>query len=343
MKAESVDNIDVAISGHSRLALACADVGIDIKTYHRWKIKSCDLRKGPITTPANKLTEGERQMIVTVSNSKEYCDLAPCQIVPKLADEGIYIAGESSFYRVLKDMKMLEHRGKARPKSSYRPLPLTATRPNTIYSWDITFLRASVTGTFYYLYLFLDIFSRKIVGAEVHEKESMEHSSALIEKICLNENVLRDQLVLHSDNGSSMKGITMLVMLQRLGIVPSFSRPHVSDDNPFSESLFKTLKYCPRYPSKPFESLTTARAWVAEFVEWYNNVHLHSAIKFVTPNDRHEGRDVEILEKRKIVYEEAKLKNPCRWSGPTRNWEVVEEVHLNNLHKNVKEGIKIAA
>ncbi|GAB4411101.1 MAG: hypothetical protein OHK0056_14720 [Bacteriovoracaceae bacterium] len=306
-------------------------MGIDIKTFKRWKADTEDKRKGPVKSPANKLTDAEKEEIVQISTTKEFMDLPPCQIVPTLADKGKYIASESSFYRVLRERKLLEHRGKSKRPSHNRPAPLTATGPNQIFSWDITYLRTPIAGKFYYLYMFMDIFSRKIVGYEVHEEECNVKASRLIEKICDAEDVKQDQLILHSDNGGAMKGATMLATLQKLGIMPSFSRPRVSDDNPYSESLFKTVKYCPEYPSRPFDSLDAASAWVASFVDWYNNHHLHSGIKFVTPADRHSGKDKAILKRRKIVYETAKIQNPNRWSGQTRDWKFIEEVNLNHL------------
>lgn len=326
-----------------RKALACDDMGIDIKTYQRWYRSVKDKRKGPITPPANKLSEDEKAEIIKVSTSREFMDLSPRQIVPLLADRGIYIASESSFYRTLKERDLLKHRRKSKEPSKNRPSPLVATSANQIYSWDITFLKSSILGKFYYLYMFMDIYSRKIVGWEVHEMESSELSSALIDKICIEENIARDQLVLHSDNGASMKGATMLATLQRLGVVPSFSRPRVSDDNPYSESLFKTLKYCPEYPSKPFLSIDKAKVWVNSFVEWYNYKHLHSGINFVTPIDRHEGKDKEILNRRNVVYETAKLKNSIRWSGSVRNWSKVDKVYLNHLQEGRELGTKKAS
>ena len=184
-------------------------------------------------------------------------------------------------------------------------------------------------GRFYYLYLIMDIYSRKIVGWEVHEEEAAAHASTLISRTCLKEKVNSGQLVLHSDNGSPMKGATMLATLQRLGVMPSFSRPSVSDDNPFSESLFKTLKYTPFYPDKPFESLDASRQWVRGFVTWYNKEHRHSALCFVTPNQRHTGEDTRILANRAALYQGAQQKNPHRWSGQTRNWSLSNEVWLN--------------
>lgn len=318
-------------------------MGIDVKTYKRWKSCIEDKRKGPVNAPANKLSIDEVNEIVRLSTSKEYVDLPPTQIVPALADKGIYIASESSFYKVLKEKKLLEHRGKTKKRSNDRPAPLVATSPNEIYSWDITYLRSSIAGKFYFLYMFMDVYSRKIVGYEVFENESMENSSLLIERICAKENVAKEQLVLHSDNGGAMKGATMLATLQRLGVVPSFSRPRVSNDNPYSEALFKTLKYCPEYPSKPFESLDAANAWVDKFVFWYNNIHLHSGIKFVTPASRHRGEDEAILEKRKQVYEEAKNKNPNRWARDIRNWDKVKKVFLNYLQEEKKVDISLAS
>jgi putative transposase len=334
--------IEAVLNG-SRHFIACDDMGIDVKTFKRWKIDIQDKRNGPKTEPANKLTVEEKKEIILISTKKEYMDLSPSQIVPSLADQGVYIASESSFYKVLKENDLLEHRGKSKKKSHNKPAPLVATGPNQIYSWDITYLKSEIAGKFYYLYMFMDIYSRKIVGFDIHESESMQYSSILIDSICAREKINKNQLVLHSDNGGAMKGATMLATLQRLGVVPSFSRPRVSDDNPFSESLFKTLKYCPAYPSKPFSSVTAAYEWVSSFVNWYNYKHLHSGIKFVTPASRHKMEDEMILEKRAKVYEEAKLKNPQRWPGKTRNWKIIKEVYLNYLQENKNDDIKKAS
>ena len=198
-----------------------------------------------------------------------------------------------------------------------------------MWSWDITYLKSSVKGRFYYLYLVVDVFSRMIVGWSVHEEESDELARDLIREACLRHGVDPEKLVLHSDNGGPMKGATMLATLQWLGIVPSFSRPSVKDDNAYSEALFRTLKYRPEYPAAPFENLESARRWVEEFVEWYNHEHRHSGIRSCTPASRHYGEDVSILEKRKEVYEEARRRRPDRWTRRTRNWDQITEVRLN--------------
>ena len=175
----------------------------------------------------------------------------------------------------------------------------------------------------------MDVFSRKIVGWEVYGSESAEQAAEVFRKTYLREGIAGDEVVLHSDNGSPMKGATMLAMLQMLGVVPSFSRPSVSNDNPYSESLFKTLKYRPDFPDKPFETLEQARQWMVEFQHWYNEIHHHSGLKFVTPGQRHRGEDIAILAQRHALYEAAKARHPQRWSGTTRNWTLQEIVCLN--------------
>ena len=334
----AIELIDEAVTAGARQQRACEVIEIDPRTLRRWREqlrkeqRLTDRRKESAAdrVPANKLTEVERAEIVEVCNLPKHKSLPPSQIVPMLADKGEYIASESSFYRVLKDADQINRRGRAEtPKNVSKPKGYMADGANQVYSWDITYLASALKGSFYYLYLIEDIFSRKIVGWEVHENESAAHASLLIRKACLAEGVQPEQLVLHSDNGSPMKGATMLATLQKLGVTPSFSRPSVSDDNPYSESLFRTMKYTPAFPAKPFQSIEAARKWVHEFVQWYNEEHHHSGIQFVTPGQRHRGEDQEILEKRKAVYQAAKEKNPQRWSGEIRNWNPVTEVWLN--------------
>lgn len=317
---------------------------ISPRTYKRWRTDPAgDKRRGPLTEPANKLSTAEREKIISISTSEEYRDLPPCQIVPQLADQGSYIASESSFYRVLKEEELLTYRGRAKPRTHKKPEPLVAFAPNQVWSWDITYLCSAVQGMFFYAYITIDIYSRKIVAADVFETESSEYAARLMRKACLAEGISKEQLWLHSDNGSPMKGATLLATLQKLGVVPSFSRPAVSDDNPYSEALFRTLKYCPYFPSKPFLDLEEARLWLIRFVDWYNNHHLHSAIKFVTPADRHAGLDSQILQNRKVVYQIAKGINPNRWSGKIRDWEPITKVCLNPLKNNAGGDMKIAA
>jgi hypothetical protein len=205
-----------------------------------------------------------------------------------------------------------------------------------VWSWDITYLNSPIRGAYYYLYLVEDIFSRMIVSWTVEQEQSAEQSARLIDWACQEHGIARGQLTLHADNGAPVKGATLLATLERLGVARSFSRPRVSDDNPYSESLFKTLKYRPSYPESAFSGIDQATEWVSRFVQWYNTEHLHSAIRFVTPSSRHQGRDKAILQKRSAVYENAKRLNPLRWSGQTRNWSPITEVHLNPKKETMK-------
>lgn len=343
-RRHTINLIIEACNAGARKSSACKQLGVSVRSIQRWVKKPEDQRKNRRFIPANKLNEKERQEILRVSNTLEFKDLPPSQIVPALADRGVYIASESSFYRVLKEKKQLAHRGKAKARTHKKPVSYLATGPNQVWSWDITYLPTSVKGAFYYLYMITDIYSRKIVGWEIHESQSDELSSELIRKACLSEKISHDELVLHSDNGSPMKGATMLATLQNLGVVPSFSRPSVSNDNPYSEALFKTLKYTPAYPSDPFKSIVAARMWVHGFVKWYNETHKHSGIKFVSPSERHHGKDSAILANRDVVYKNARKKIPARWSGKTRNWGEIKEVSLNpGKKKQIYEASKLAA
>lgn len=311
---------------------ACAAVCLSERTLQRWQRDAArgDQRPERLQAPKNKLSVRERQRLVAVANSDEFGHLPPGQIVPRLADRGLYLASESTFNRVLKAEDQLRHRGAERPSHKRsKPRALFAVAPDELFSWDITYLPTRVRGIYFYLYLFLDIYSRKIVGWQIYETESSELAAEVMRDICERENIAPGKVVLHSDNGSPMKGATMLAMLQRLGVVPSFSRPAVSNDNPFSESLFKTMKYRPRYPQRAFETLLAARQWVSHFVQWYNHEHRHSAIRFVTPGERHAGLDTALLGKRVEVYEAAKARHPERWSGTTRNWQPITVVYLN--------------
>lgn len=336
---ETVKLITEAVASGASQAMACEALLLSPRTFQRWTrdggVKADGRPEAKRPEPKNKLSTEERTQIVEICNCAEYASLPPSQIVPSLADQGEYIASESSFYRVLREADQVKRRGKARvSRNIEKPQGYCAEGPNQVWSWDITFLASTVCGLFFRLYMIMDIYSRKIVGWEIHETETAEHASALIEKACLAECIHKKGLVLHSDNGSPMKGATMLAKLQKLGIMPSFSRPSVSNDNPYSESLFGTLKYTPAYPAKPFKNIDEARSWVLKFVQWYNQEHRHSALKFVTPAERHQGIDTAVLEQRKAVYEKAKLRHPERWSRTIRDWSPEERVWLNPSDSN---------
>lgn len=324
-----------AVTAGCRLEPACAQLDISLRTFQRWVRDGDDAVAADSRTtsvrpePTNKLSDDERAQILAVANSEEFASLPPSQIVPTLADRGVFVASESSFYRVLKEASQQHCRGRAKKRSSHVLTSHCATGPNQVWSWDITWMPAAVKGQFYYWYMVLDVFSRKIVGHEVHVAESAELASQLMRRASLAEGLAGRALVLHSDNGSAMKGSTMLATLDQLGVAPSFSRPRVSNDNAYAESLFRTCKYRPDYPSKPFGSLDEVRIWTQKFARWYNQKHKHSGLKFVTPAQRHSGQDAVILARREEVYRDARKRNPQRWSRDTRDWKLEDQVWLN--------------
>ena len=329
-----------ACNSGARLAPACAQIGLSERTVQRWQRPSKgdegggegDLRasvKRIATPPPNRLSQAERQAALALLNSEEFKDLAPSQIVPRLADQGRYVASESTLYRLLRGAGQLTHRRTERaPQQRSRPRALVASRPDQICCWDITYLPTEVRGSYFCLNLFPDLFSHEIIGWQVYASESADRASQLLTDICCRQQIVPQQLTVHSDNGSPMKGEAMLATLQRLGVAASRSRPAVSNDNPFSEALFRTLKYRPQLPVKPLQSLLHARRWVTQLVHWYNEEHRHSAIGFVTPQQRHAQLDQSLLNDRAAVYAAARDRHPRRWSGPTRTWAHITEVHL---------------
>lgn len=279
--------------------------------------------------PANKLSQEEREKIVEVCNSAQFVDLTPAQIVPKLADDGIYIASESTMYRVLKEEELNAKRVSTKKVNKSIPTTHIASGPNQVWTWDITWLMGPVVGLYFKLYMVIDIFSRFIVGWEIHEEELSTYAQKLIKKAAFKHGIYGDVLVLHSDNGSIMKAQDFQSLLAKLGITKSYSRPRVSNDNAFSEALFKTVKYTKDFPVKGFATIEEARIWVQRFVELYNTEFLHSGIKFVTPYQRHYGLDIDILANRDMVYKAARISKPERWTKDTRNWNWINQVALN--------------
>lgn len=327
--------INEARANGARLNAACAEADIDARTYQRWQCEGVVRVDGRPTAlrpiPPHALSDAERAQIIATANESRFASLPPSQIVPRLADEGVYLASESTFYRVLRAADQQHHRGRARSPVKRVASTHAATQPNAVWCWDITYLPSGVRGMWFYLYLIVDLYSRKIVGWEIHDQESGEHASALLRRSCLAEAIATQSrpLVLHADNGAPMKSATLLSTLQFLGVAPSYSRPRVSDDNAYVESLFRTCKYRPNYPAQGFATIETARAWVMQFVHWYNSEHRHSGIAFVTPSERHGGRDVELLKQRTAVYTAAKQRHPQRWSGDIREWKSPDVVWLN--------------
>ena len=332
-RIKALELVDEARQAGARQAAACAEIGIDTKTYRAWKQDAVGDRRPMAERPPqpHALTEAEQDEILEECHRPKFASLPPAQIIAQLLDEeGRYIASASSFYRVLRRAGEQQRRGRAAPpRQMGPPRRHQAQGPNEVYTWDVTYLPSTVRGLFFYLYLILDVYSRKIVGSEVFLGESAANSQQVIERALLREGVAHRPIVLHGDNGPAMKAATLTARLNQLGVTPSYSRPRVSDDNPFSEALFRTCKYRPDYPPNGFADVHDARDWVLGFVRWYNHEHRHSSLRYVTPHERHEGMDGEILARRHAIYTAAKQANPRRWSGKTRNWQPVGAVWLN--------------
>jgi transposase InsO family protein len=330
-------NINLAHATGARLQQACAVAGIDLRTLQRWEaaagLVTGDGRPAAVRpVPPHALSPAERVQVLQVANEPRFADVPPARIVPMLADEGVYLASESTFSRVLREHGQTVHRGRAKaPKAGRPPTTHFATAPREVWCWDMTYLPAVVLGRWFYLYLILDLYSRKIVGWEVHDTDDADHAAHLVRRTALAEGIaaMITKPVLHGDNGSTLKATTVLAMLNWLGVKPSYSRPRVSDDNAYAEALFRTAKYRPEFPARGFADLDAARTWAAGFVRWYNVEHRHSGIRYVSPEQRHAGDDHAILAARHALYTEARKRNPARWSGNTRNWAPIGTVTLN--------------
>lgn len=334
---------DEAVAQGARRCKVAELMGLSQRTLKRWRDAAGNVlddgRPGaPRPAQSKQLSREEEDRILTVCNLPEYRSLPPSQIVPKLADLGVYLASESTFYRVLKKHGQVNERGRTN-KRQKRPEPDTfiATGPNQVYSWDISYMPSAVRGQHWYLYLILDIYSRKIVAWEVHDRESGHCAKELVERALIRENCWDQPPVLHSDNGAPMTSYTLRSRLGELGMLMSYSRPRVSNDNPYSEAVFRTVKYCPKWPSRGFRSIEEAREWMLAFEYAYNDIHLHSGINFVTPGARHRGEDKAILEQRERVYLAAKARRPERWSGKTRDWRQATAVALNPTREQAEQ------
>lgn len=342
--------ITEAQAAGARLKSACEVAGIDVRTLQRWKqaggLVCGDSRAHAIRPrPVHALNDAERARILSVANEPRFAALPPARIVPMLADEGEYIASESSFHRVLRANAQTTHRGRAKaPQASREPTTQVASAPGQVWCWDVTYLPTRVAGQWFYLYLIVDLYSRKIVGWEVQERESADHAAHLVRRTALSEGVHGNAVkpVLHGDNGATLKATTVLAMLQWLGMAPSYSRPRVSNDNAYVEALFRTAKYRPEFPHHGFANLESARTWARQFVQWYNFEHRHSGIRYVSPAQRHAREDHAILAARHALYQRARARHPRRWSRHTRNWQPVGPVTLNPERDTVVAQAKCA-
>jgi putative transposase len=298
------------------VAAACRVVGRPRAShYRRHRVSAKPAAHGPPTPPRAQpraLSEVERQRVRDVLHEPRFVDKAPAQVYAELLDEGVYVASESTMYRVLaEDEEVRERRRQATHPAHVKP-ELVATEANQCWSWDITKLLGPAKWTYYYLYVIIDIYSRYVPGWLLAPNESSELAKQLIDDSVAKQGITRDQLTLHADRGPSMASKPVAHLLADLGVTKSHSRPHTSNDNPFSEAQFKTLKYRPDFPDR-FGSIADARAFCRPFFVYYNTVHRHSGIGLMTPSDVHYGRGEQVRAARASVLDGAYAANPERF------------------------------
>jgi len=305
---------------------ACRSMGVPRATYYRSE-KPAAPRIRPRKIHPSSLTPDEKLIVLSELTSDRFCDIAVPEIHATLLDEARYLCSLSTMYRLLHGAKMLQERRRQVARAHYPRPELLATAPNQVWSWDITKLKGPVKWSYFYLYVIMDIFSRYVVGWLVAERENSALACELIEECCTRQNIDKNQLTLHADRGSSMKSKPVAHLLSDLGVTKSHSRPYVSDDNPFSESNFKTLKHRPEFPDR-FGSLVDSRGYCRDFFPWYNDEHHHCGIAMLTPADLHYGRGEAVLTARHQTLMAAYQQNPHRFNGripkkatlPTEVW-----------------------
>ena len=315
------------------MALAHSDLfallaGVSRATFYR-RQRPAPGHQQPHPTPARALCESERERVVDVLASPRFVDRSPAEVVATLLDEGEYLCSERTMYRVLAESQPVRERRNQLEHPSYTKPELVATRPNEVWSWDITKLLGPKKWTYFYLYVLLDIFSRYVVGWMVADRENSALASRLIKETCYKQGVEPKVLTLHSDRGAPMTSKCTAQLLADLGVTRSLSRPQVCDDNPFSEAQFKTLKYHPGFPSR-FPGIELATAFCRSFFPWYNTEHRHGGISMLTPDDVHHGRAPAVLAQRQHTLEAAWAAHPERFvRGIPKPSPLPEEVWIN--------------
>jgi len=331
------------LSPHTGKKAACEALQVSRATFYRhhtWKGQPADnSTKRP--APPLALSSGERQAVIDVLHSDQFCDDAPHQVYAKLLDAGRYLCSVRTMYRILEtEHGSVKERRKHVQRPQYVKPELLATEANQVWSWDITKLKGPVKWTYFYLYVIMDIFSRYVVGWMIAHREQAALAKRLINDSCAKQQIQAEQLTLHADRGSSMKSKVVAHLLSDLGVTKTHSRPHASSDNPYSEAQFKTLKYCPQFPQR-FGSIQDARVFCQYFFNWYNKEHRHSGIALMTPEQVHYGIDQQIFQHRSDVLVAAFEKNPNRFKGrqpvpkslPTAAW--INRPETDQLESNL--------
>jgi putative transposase len=292
---------------------ACAALGVARASAFRFWQRQADplARKVPVK-PERALSTAETEQVLSVLHAERFVDLAPQEVYATLLDEGVYLCSIRTMYRILAEHTEVRERRLQAAHVVYAKPELLATRPNELWSWDITKLKGPAKWSYFQLYVILDIFSRYVVGWMVADRESSALATRLIAETIRKQQADPTRLTLHADRGSSMKSKCVALMLSDLGVTKTHSRPHVSNDNPFSESHFKTMKYRPEFPAK-FGSIEDARAFCVEFFHWYNTEHHHSGIALLTPETVHYGLAELVLLKRNVTLQQAYHRHPERF------------------------------
>jgi putative transposase len=308
-------SITLTLAPQVGLKAACSALGASRATHYRWQSPQPEQRPQPTVKrrPALALSPQEEQRVLEQLNSERFADLSPAEVHATLLDEGVYLGSLRTFYRILKKQGQVRERRNQCRHLNYKKPELLATSPNQVWSWDITKLKGPVKWTYFYLYVLIDIFSRLVVGWMLADREDSALAKALIEQSWTRQALDPDHpLVLHSDRGASMTSKPVADLLARLGVTKSHSRPSVSNDNPFSEAHFKTLKYQPGFPHR-FGSFEHGHDFCQDFFSWYNQEHHHSGIAMLTPQQVHDGLTHQILAQRAAVLEKAFQLNPARF------------------------------
>lgn len=315
--------------------MACVAFGVSERSNrHRRQAADGRQRPRPAVDPRQRrahparLTDDEKQAIIAVLCEERFCDLAPAQVYTTLLDEGTYLCSERQMYRVLTERGLVRERRRGHVHHNYTTPRLVASGPNQVWTWDITALRGPTKGVRYFLYTILDIFSRKTVGWALHESESEKHSRRLIRETYKRYGIDPSTLTIHADRGGPMIAGTVAELLNELGVAKSHSRPRVSNDNPYIEAHFKTLKYRPDYPAR-FDSISHARAWCRTFFTWYNEVHYHSGIGYLRPADLHDGTHNVIIERRQTTLDAAAAAHPERFTKHPRPANAPKQAWIN--------------
>ena len=323
-----IELIDEAMASGARQSTACAVIDLDERRLRNWRKFVDDGRTGGYRAKDQALSAAEKDAIVEAFSAPDVKELPPKQAFIRLLDRGVYLGSYSSFLRVLKERKVVGDKCHRKGTNKKRP-ELRATAPNQIWCWDITWLESRTKGKYFYLYMIIDMYSRKVVGWTVAARENGGVARRLFARTLQAEGISKDQLTVHSDNGKPMRSRTLRALYHLLSVLASYGRPHTSNDNAYAESLFATLKGRVAFPEY-FGSVQAAEAFCTEFFQWYNEEHQHSGLDYVTPSQVHTGAHLAIFAKRNALIQQQRLLHPKRHGGKPKVYGTPKTVRLKH-------------